>query len=78
MMAKTKKAAKKVIRKVRHIVEELKEEIERVIPDTIDVEYLPEHEHKWVRGLLPQNKYVKTCECGKVEEIDFDTFNAMR
>ena len=30
---------------------------------------LSDHTHKWKRGMLPGQKYIKTCSCGAVEEV---------
>lgn len=35
------------------------------------------HDHKWKRGMLPGGKYIKTCACGKMEEIDFAEFSVL-
>lgn len=43
-------------------------------------ESVPEHEHKWRRGMLPGGKYIKTCAvtgCGAMEEIDFAEFSVL-
>lgn len=39
-------------------------------PDVEETEVV-NHVHKWRRGVLPGQKYVKQCVCGKMDEVTF-------
>lgn len=36
-----------------------------------------QHTHKWKRGVLPNQKYEKHCECGKSELISFQDWQML-
>lgn len=38
---------------------------------------LDEHIHKWKRGVLPGQKYIQQCICGKFEEIPFSRWQQL-